>query len=103
MNRIKEHDGTPRFIRLQVADKMPEYFVAPYLKNLGVGFLNAILAQVLRTGFNGSSQQVRRVSLAHGDERYQRRVTPRSARALFNPAINLRKASAYFICARRCS
>ncbi len=82
MNHIKQLDRSPGFVRLQVADQMPARSFPTNQGNLCFRFLDAVLAEVGRSGRYGWSNRFGRMGLAYGHQPnfFRPAIGPRSGR-----------------------
>ena len=69
MQEIKEGDGVPAFVGLEVADEMPAQMTWA-IANLGLGFLYAIFAEDREAGFGRFADDRRRKFFTHRDQLY---------------------------------
>lgn len=75
MQEIKQGDGVPAFVGLQVADEMPAQ-MAGTIGNLSLGFLHAIFAKEREAAIGGFVDYGGREFFAHRDELHILRRAP---------------------------
>ena len=75
MQEIKQGDGVPAFVGLEVADEMPAQMTWA-IGNLGLGFLHAIFAEEREAGFGGFADDWSREFFTHRDELHILRRAP---------------------------
>jgi hypothetical protein len=65
---VKKVHRTPRFIGLEVPDKMPASGITPHFRDLSLSLLDAIFSDIGCSKFDHSLYNRGRMGLADGDE-----------------------------------